>query len=285
MGTAPLEHRHATVNGIDMHYVEAGSGPLVVLLHGFPEFWYSWRHQIPALNRAGFRVVAPDLRGYNESAKPRPADEYRLTTLAADVAALIEHLGAPCVLAGHDWGGAIAWLVAFTRPELLRRLIVLNMPHPVPLSRQLKRSRRQKLRMSYQLFFQPSFVPEALMPFLLPAMLRRSGRFTPDEIAEYRIAWRKPGATRGMANYYRALWRHGRELRRLVRRIDVPTLLIFGERDPVFTRETTEDFDEWVPDLRVARVNAGHFVQTDEPETVSDLLIEFGSVESGNDGR
>src|SRR5476651_419663 len=107
-----LTHHHITVNGIDLHYVEAGRGPLIVLLHGFPEFWYSWRKQIPALADAGFRVVAPDLRGYNESSKPPNVDDYRLTLVAADIAALIEQLGAPCILVGHDWGGITSWLLA-----------------------------------------------------------------------------------------------------------------------------------------------------------------------------
>ncbi|HEX9161349.1 MAG TPA: alpha/beta hydrolase [Thermoanaerobaculia bacterium] len=274
-----LSHHRAHVNGVDIHYVEAGRGPLVVLLHGFPEFWFSWRNQIPALAAAGFRVVAPDLRGYNESSKPPAVSDYRLTAIATDIAALIEHLGAPCVLVGHDWGGATAWLVAMMRPELLRRLVVINIPHPAPLLRELKRSTRQKLKMTYQLFFQPPLLPELLMPLVLPLLLRRAGRFRREEIREYRPAWRSFAARRAMANYYRAIRKYRREIRPLMRRIDVPTLLIWGEREPVFLRETSEDFDEHVPNLRIARIaGAGHFVQTDAPEIVSELLVEFAAV-------
>ncbi len=271
-----VTHHHITVNGVDLHYVEAGCGPLIVLLHGFPEFWYSWRKQIPALADAGFRVVAPDLRGYNESSKPSRVDDYRLTLVAGDIAALIEQLGAPCILVGHDWGGITSWLLAMMRPELLRKLVILNMPHPVPLLRELRRSKRQKLKMAYQLFFRPPFVPELLMRFLLPMVLRKGGRFTREDLTEYKKAWRNIETRRAMANYYRAFGRNRGELRQHLRPINLPTLLIWGAREPVFLRETTEDFDEYVPNLRIVRVDrAGHFVQTDAPEIVNELLIEF----------
>jgi epoxide hydrolase 4 len=271
-----LTHHHIQVNGVDLHYVEAGRGPLIVLLHGFPEFWYSWRKQIPALADAGFRVVAPDLRGYNESSKPPRVDDYRLTLVAGDIAALIEQLGAPCILVGHDWGGITSWLLAMMRPELLRKLVILNMPHPVPLLRELRRSKRQKLRMAYQLFFRPPFVPELLMRFLLPMVLRKGGRFTREDLTEYKKAWRNIETRRAMANYYRAFGRNRGELRQHLRPINLPALLIWGAREPVFLRETTEDFDEYVPNLRIVRVDrAGHFVQTDAPEIVNELLIDF----------
>jgi pimeloyl-ACP methyl ester carboxylesterase len=259
-----------------MNYVEAGQGPLVVLLHGFPEFSYSWRRQIPALAGAGFRVVAPDLRGYNDSPKPPRVEDYRITVVAADVIALIEKLGGSCVLVAHDWGAVVAWIVAMTRPDLLRKLVILNIPHPAPLLRELKRSTKQKLRLTYQLLFQVPLLPELLLPLVLPWVLRNAGRFTADEIREYRNAWKKPGALRGMANYYRAFRKYRREIRPLMRPIEIPTLLIWGEREPVFIRATTEDFDQWVPNLRIVFVaGAGHFVQTDQPEVVNELLLGF----------
>ncbi|MGZ8830906.1 MAG: alpha/beta fold hydrolase [Thermoanaerobaculia bacterium] len=272
-----LIHRRASVNGIDLHYVEGGRGPLVVLLHGFPEFWYSWRKQIPALIDAGFRVVAADLRGYNESSKPPHVSDYRLVTIANDIAALIEEeLDEPAVLVGHDWGGLVSWLLAMMRPELLRKLVVLNMPHPVPLVREIHRSTRQKLRLAYQLFFRLPMIPELLMPLILPTVLRRAGHFKREEIAEYKNVWRDFETRRGMAHYYRAGLRYGGELRQHIVPIELPTLLIWGERDPVFTRETTENFDESVPNLRIARIaRAGHFVQTDAPDQVSELLVDF----------
>lgn len=279
---AVASHR-VTVNGVELHYVEAGSGPAVVLLHGFPEFWYSWRKQIPALAAAGFHAIAPDLRGYNDSEKPPAIEDYRLTVVAKDIAALIEHIGGPVVLAGHDWGALTAWYVAMTRPELVRKLVILNVPHPVAFSRELRRSKLQKLKMAYQLFFQPPAIPEMLMPLALPLMMRSAGRFTREDIAEYKKSWRKTGVKRAMANYYRAVARYRRELRELVRPIHMPVLLIHAQHEPVFMRAAFEDFDEWVPDLRIARVaSAGHFVQTDEPELISDLLIDFAKgTESG----
>ena len=278
LDAVPLASHRAAVNGVELHYVEAGSGPLIVLAHGFPEFWYSWRRQIPSLVAAGFRVVAVDLRGYNDSSKPSGIEAYKLTTIAADLAALIEHLGAPAVLVGHDWGGFASWLVAMTRPEVIRKLVILNIPHPAPFAREMRKHLSQKLRMAYQLYFHPPRLAELTMRRLLRLVLRRGGRFSREDIARYDEAWRKPGATQAMANYYRAIRRYRSEVGPLLKRIDKPVLLIWGEKEPVFRRSTTEDFDEWVPDLRIARIGgAGHFVQTDEPEIVSDLLIEFAS--------
>lgn len=261
-------------NGI--HYIDSGNGPIVVLIHGFPEFSYSWRKQIPALHAAGFRTIAIDLPGYNESEKPRDVDAYSLSSVVKQVARLIEHLGAPVMVVGHDWGALTAWFLAMTRPELVRKLVVLNVPHPAAFSREMRRSTRQKLKMAYQLLFQPPVIPEMLMRVALPLMLRKGGRFTEDEIAEYKKAWAKPGALRGMANYYRAMRTHRHDLRKLIAKIELPTLLIWGEYEPVFNRESSEGFDEWVTNARVARVaRAGHFVQTDQPEKVNEILIEF----------
>lgn len=261
---------------MQLHYVESGSGKPVVLLHGFPEFWYSWRRQIPALAAAGFRAIAPDLRGYNDSPKPPETEAYRLIHVIEDVAELIRKTGAPCSLVGHDWGGVIAWYLAMSRPELVDKLAVLNIPHPVPFLRELRTSRAQKLRMVYQLFFQPPLLPELSMPLLLPLMMRRAGRFTRAEIAEMKTAWRKPGALRGMANYYRAIRRYRGDLKPLVRKLEIPALIVWSEREPVMRPETLEGTEEWVPRLRIAKIaGAGHFVQTDEPEIVNDLLVEF----------
>src|SRR5947209_1748008 len=133
-----LQHRYATINGIRMHYVEQGSGPLVVLLHGFPEFWYSWRHQIEGLS-GRFRVVAPDQRGYNLTEKPHGIAAYAMENLTADIAALIRHLGEQqAVIVGHDWGGGVAWAFAMQYPELTRRLIVMNCPHPAAMAQGLR---------------------------------------------------------------------------------------------------------------------------------------------------
>lgn len=274
----PLRHQRADINGVELHWVEAGEGPLVVLLHGFPEFWYSWRNQIPALVRAGHRVIAPDLRGYNESSKPAGIAAYKMQTVVQDIAALIARSGdVPCDVVGHDWGGVAAWFHAMLHPDQVRRLAVLNSPHPVPLRRELRRSREQRLRMWYQLFFNIPWLPDTLLRLGgLRLMMRRAGRFTDAELREYARSWRWPGAVRGMLGYYRAMLRTRAELAPLVRPIDVPTLLIWGERDPVFTRATTENFSDYVPNLRVERIaEAGHFVQTDAANRVNELLVGF----------
>jgi pimeloyl-ACP methyl ester carboxylesterase len=276
-----LAHHHAHVGETSIHYVEAGEGPLVVLLHGFPEFWYSWRHQIPALVRAGFRVIAPDLRGYNDSSKPKPIDAYRIAAIVQDVAGLIVQSGdVPCTLVGHDWGGVVAWLLPMLHPELVEKLIVMNSPHPVPLARELKRSKEQKVRMLYQVAMQPPLFPELLMRAFgfafLRAMIRRMGNFDARELKQYVEAWKKPGALSGMTNYYRALRRHRRELRPLIRPISIPTLLVWGEQDPVFTHATTENFHDYVPDLRIERIaESGHFVQSEAPDRVNRAVIDF----------
>jgi pimeloyl-ACP methyl ester carboxylesterase len=265
----------AHVAGLDIHYVEAGDGEPVVLLHGFPEFWFSWRKQIPALAAAGFRAIAPDLPGYNDSSKPADVLTYTMASQARIFAEFITTVARRCTLVGHDWGGFVAWFTAMLHPEIISKLVILNAAHPAPLGREMKRQLGQRLRLTYQLLFQPPRLPELLMPSVLPAMMRRAGRFTEEEIDVYREAWRKPGATRGMANFYRAM-RRSRSLRSLIRPIDIPTLLIWGDRDPVFTRQTTENFGDWVPNLRVEHIEkAGHFVQTDAPERVNALLIEF----------
>src|SRR5262249_22187334 len=152
--TMDAVERRVVLNGLAFHYVEAGTGPLVVLLHGFPEFWYAWRHQIPALAGAGYYVVAPDLRGYNESDKPLGVRNYRIELLVQDVVALIEHTGVRrAVVVGHDWGGVIAWQLAMDHPERVDRLVILNAPHPAAFLRELRRP-TQLLRSAYMLFFQ-----------------------------------------------------------------------------------------------------------------------------------
>lgn len=258
-----------------LHFDEAGAGPLVVLLHGFPESRRSWKRQLPALAAAGFRAVAPDLRGYGESPRPDGVKHYRLTELVDDVIALIEaEAAAPCVLVGHDWGAAIAWYVAMQRPDLLRKLVILNVPPPRAITRELRRSMRQRVNMLYQVFFQLPLLPELFMRAFGKRLLRRSARFSEAEIEEYAQQWR--GHLTPMLNYYRALPRSSRGLRAIRARVETPTLLIHGMGEPVFLRSSFEDLNDFVTDVRVEHVDrAGHFVQTDRPERVNELLIEF----------
>lgn len=279
-----LEERQFAVNGLSLHCVMAGQGPLVVLLHGFPEFWYGWRHQIAPLAEAGLRVVAVDMRGYNLSSKPSGIDPYRVSELAGDVGELVKQLGATtCRLVGHDWGGIAAWFTAMIHPAMIERLVVMSCPHPVPFARELQKP-PQRRRSSYMARMQVPWLPELFLRAMRFRYLRRALRllssnpeaFSSADIDRYVEAWRQPGALRAMLNYYRALRKWRGENRALVRRIDSPTLLIRGQRDPVFVPAVFEGFREWVPDLRTETIlDASHFVQADAPERVNRLLIDF----------
>ena len=281
-------HRETVVNGLRFHSVEAGSGPLVVLLHGFPEFWYSWRYQITALAEAGFHVLAPDLRGYNHSDKPLGTSEYRLDLLADDVAGFIRERGdQSAIVVGHDWGGAIAWKVASAYPELVERLVILNAPHPAAFKREL-RTFTQLRKSWYMLFFQLPYIPEAgfragnyaVMERALRQEPIRQNAFTQHDIALYKAAISEPGALTAALNYYRAnmrsLWSESRWFTNV---ITTPTLVIWGERDRYLSVNLLKGLDRWVSDLRVERIPDGsHWVQIDAHERVNELIIDFLSL-------
>ncbi len=280
-----MAHRYADLAGVRLHYVEAGEGPLVVLLHGFPEFWFSWRFQIPALAAAGFRVVAPDMRGYNLSDKPKGVEGYDLERLARDVERLIGALGEEhAVVVGHDWGGIVAWAVAMLHPERVGRLVILNVPHPERFSRGL-RTPRQLLKSSYAFFFQIPWLPERVLRARDFAVVRsvfrndpvRPGTFGEDDIDRYVEALSRPGALTAPINYYRALARRAPALaRKLRRRIEAPVLVIWGQRDLFLVPELARPDPALVPDVRVERLpDASHWVQQDRPERVNALLLEF----------
>ena len=259
-----------------LHFDSEGDGPLVVLLHGFPESRRTWKRQLPPLARAGFRVIAPDLRGYGKSPAPKDVSSYVMTEVVADVAELIDE---PCVLVGHDWGAVVAWNLAMIRPELVRRLAIINVPHPAAIAREVARSTRQKINLLYQVFFQLPVLPEIFMKLFGRLLLHRAGRFTAAETKEYAREWR--GRLTPMLNYYRAIRKSRGTMRRLVRRIEVPTLILWSEHEPVFLASALEDMDAWVRDVRIERIpDAGHFAQTDAPERVTQLLIEFAATPS-----
>lgn len=271
-----LRERERLVNGVRLHCVEAGpeSGPPVLLLHGFPEFWRAWERQIGPLARAGFRVVVPDLRGYNLSEKPAGVESYRLSTLVGDIAGLVHDLGAEQAdIVGHDWGGVIAWAVAITRPEVVDKLVILNAPHPAAYRREWKRG-EQPRRSWYVTFFQLPWLPERLLPrFGRWALHGRAGSYTPDDLKHYEAAWAEPGAAGAMINYYRALMRFGNVRETQVK---APTLLLWGERDAALVPELTEELGDWVPDLRVVRFpSATHWLMRDETLRVNGLILDF----------
>jgi pimeloyl-ACP methyl ester carboxylesterase len=267
-----------------LHCVEAGDGPLVVLLHGFPECWYSWRHQLPALAEAGFRAVAADLRGYNTTQPPTGVKSYRVRALLEDLAGLIEALGTgPVFLAGHDWGGVLAWRLAATRPELVRKLAILNAPHPSAMRRELWRNPAQWLRSWYVLVFQLPWLPERMLSRADFASLDRIWRrqpvnpaaFSAEDIANYKRAFGGASGLTGPLHYYRAALRYPADLNAPPQEVSMPTLLIWGLQDIALGPRLTRGLDAWVPNLRVMLLeDASHWVQQDAPQRVNQALIE-----------
>jgi pimeloyl-ACP methyl ester carboxylesterase len=253
-----------------------------VLLHGFPEFWYAWRNQLEALAAAGFRVVAPDQRGYNLSSKPEGVASYGAGKLVEDVATLIRDRGEEkAFVVGHDWGAGVAWSLAMAHPEMVERLVVLNGPHPERLLHELRTSPVQWIRSWYMFFFQLPALPEAVSQldhyaFLLKPLREeptRPGAFTREDLARYVEAYARPGALTAMINWYRAILRAKAPE---IRRTEVPVLVLWGENDRHLDRAIATPSPELVPDARVVFVpNATHWVQHDAPETVNSELIAF----------
>ena len=278
---------YADLAEVRLHYVEAGEGPLVVLLHGFPEFWFAWDAQIDALAAAGFRVVAPDMRGYNLSSRPVGIASYATPRLAADVRDLIRERGAErAMLAGHDWGGEVAWATAMSHREVVERLAILDSLHPNWMRKEL-RSARQLARFWYKAVFQLPWLPERIASFRKFQPLRREferdarpGAFSAADIDRYIEAWSQPGAVTAMIDYYRARFREmGRDREARTRPVAAPTLVIWGQRDRYLGAELAEPDRADVPHLdRVIHLpDASHWVMHDEPAEVSRLLIEFFS--------
>lgn len=282
---AGCSHRLVDVGEVRLHCAEVGCGETILLLHGFPEFWYSWRHQLTALGQAGFRAVAPDLRGYNASSRPVGVKHYRVARLLEDLAGLVRTVaGGPALVVGHDWGGVLAWRLAAVYPGLVRKLAVLNAPHPAAFREELRRNPGQLLRSWYTLFFQLPCLPELALRAGDFAVLERAWRRQPvhpdafgkEDIAAYKQALRGPGCLTGPLNYYRAAFRYSRDLYSAPQAVPVPTLLIWGERDPFLGVRLTEGLERWVPDLRVERItDASHWVQNDVPDRVNQLLAHF----------
>ncbi|MCY3505128.1 MAG: alpha/beta hydrolase [Chloroflexi bacterium] len=275
---APFEpqHRQVVANGLRMHYVEGGEGEPVVFLHGFPECWYSWRKQLPAL-APNYHVIAPDLRGYHET-EARPP--YDTETLQQDVLGLIETLGESSAhIVGHDWGGAIAWQLAMNHPAAVRSLAVLNIPHPA-LFREGLRSVAQLRRSWYIAFFQLPWLPEQMLSFDGYRRLARSvcrgipaGEERRADLAFYRKSWREHGLTGGI-NWYRALLRSPQSLPDPVPIIGATTTMIWGEEDVALGKELTVGTERFVHDFNLHYVSgAGHFVQQDAPKRVNELLL------------
>ena len=280
-----LKSRYADLEDVRLHYVEAGEGPLVVLLHGFPQFHHMWRFQIPALVEEGFRVVAPDMRGYNLSDKPEGVGRYRVELLARDVERLIAERGEEAAaVVGHDWGAIAAWYATMLYPDRVRKLAILNVPHPARFIAGL--SRPDQLLKSWYVFAlqAPGSLGRAVEKGVFARFLRdvrrdpsMPKRFTEEDVALYEEAMARPGALTAASNYYRALFRRSpSEAWRKMRKIEAPTLVIWGERDRYLSSALAEPDPLWVPDLRVERLpRASHWVAEDSPDEVNGLLAGF----------
>lgn len=292
---AEASHHFADLDQCRIHYAECGEGKPILCLHGFPQFWFLWRHQLADLGR-DHRVIAPDMRGYNLSCKPEDPEAYRMRHLLGDLVGLVEELGiAPVTLVGHDWGGIAAWAFALKHPELLERLVIIDAPPPFTWNRDLRESPKQRQAVNYMIeLSKPSPEPEEMLAAndfaVMDQIMQRIGgagaQLSHDEEAVYREAWSQPGALRGGLNYYRAA-RMGEqvaaggvpeeyEAKITSQTVEMPTLVIWGEKDSVLLPTLTRGLSEWVPRLRVEIVKgAGHWVPYEKPDEVNRLIRDF----------
>jgi epoxide hydrolase 4 len=285
-----VQMRFVEANGQRFELAEAGLGgdKLAILLHGFPELNFSWRHQIPALVEKGYRVWAPNMRGYGASSKPEGIDAYRLNTMIEDVAAVIdlakaEQPAREVMLVAHDWGAIVAWMFAIRRLRPLDRLVIMNVPHPKCAEREIRKWRQ--LRKSwYIFFFQIPWLPERLLlarqaravKQAFTASAAHKGRFAPEDMAVYAAAAQRPGAMTAMLNYYRALMRLPDMGDVGDGRVETPTLVIWGENDIALDIHLLDRMEEWVPNLTLHRLpGISHWVQQDAPEEVNRLLGDW----------
>ncbi|HEX8774603.1 MAG TPA: alpha/beta fold hydrolase [Pyrinomonadaceae bacterium] len=286
-----IRHGYAQVGGVRLHYAERGDGDrLVVLLHGFPECWYSWRHQLKALGDR-YHVVAPDMRGYNLSDKPPRVEDYRMEHLVDDVLGLVRHFGArEAAIVGHDWGAGIAWAVAQRHPEYVWKLAALQVPPMAAWRDNL--TLKQALRSWYMLFFQIPALPEwlisagdfAAIEHAFKNTVARPGSFTDSDIAVYKKALREPFALTAAVNYYRANFarlflrgRHKSAEEMADGRTRVPTLFIYGGQDHAIVPETVRNVGAYVdaPYREVRIATSAHWVQNEAVEEVNFALSTF----------
>jgi pimeloyl-ACP methyl ester carboxylesterase len=280
---SPIAFSFRSTNGVSLHVADTGppEGPLVVLLHGFPEFWYGWRHQIEPLADAGFRVLVPDQRGYNLSARPREVGAYDLDLLAADILGLAEGVGRRRFsVVGHDWGASVGWWIATRHADRVDRLIAVNAPHPAVWVQAMRTDPEQRGRSRYVSLFRIPVLPEFLMRRrnfrqLAEALCesKRPDAWSDDDLATYRAAWSLPGALRGMVNWYRALLR--KRLPDQPQRITVPTRIIWGRNDKYAVRDLAERSLHLCDTASVEYLDASHWVQHDEPVRVAELICKF----------
>jgi pimeloyl-ACP methyl ester carboxylesterase len=291
-----LKDKYVKVNGVKLHYVTAGKGPLILFLHGFPEFWYEWKNQLAEFGK-DYQAVAPDLRGYNLSDKPAELDQYKIATLVEDIRALGDHFShnKKFILVGHDWGGAVAWAFAIAHPDYLQKLVIVNAPHPGVFTKLLASDPKQQAASQYMLMFRSDKAEEMLSgnnyAGLVNAVLGaglKSGVFTEDDKQAYIKAWSQPGALTGGLNYYRAnrvgppspdpkqtsTGNFAVDPSALM--VKVPTLVIWGEKDTALLTGNLDGLDQFVPQLTIKRIADGtHWVIHEKPAEVNAAIREF----------
>ncbi len=292
-----MQDTYVTLNGVRLHCVSEGSGPVMLCLHGFPEFWYEWKEQLREFGKDHL-VVAPDLRGYNLSDKPAELEAYRIEALIGDIRGLADHFrqGKKITLVAHDWGGALAWVFAMAFPECVEKLVIINAPHPAIFRRLLAEDKEQQAASQYMLLFRSEAAEGMLaangfgilVETVLGELLRR-GVMTEADKAEYVKAWSQPGALTGGLNYYRANQvgppgpgakveessaRFGMDPAQMI--VRVPTLVIWGEKDTALTVKNLEGLEKFVPALTVKRVADGtHWVVHEKAAEVNGYIREF----------
>ncbi len=287
-----IRHDYASVNGVRLHYAHAGSGPLVLFLHGFPEFWYCWKSALEDLGRDHL-AVAPDLRGFNLSDRPADVKQYKARVLIEDIRQLAAHLGQDkFVLVAHDWGGAVAWSYAMAHPQTLSKLVIVNSPHPVTFARELAHNPAQAEASQYMNLFRTDKAERVLSEnnyarlanMTLESWSRGAG--DPAGRAAYVEAWSQPGALTGSLNYYRASplyppigddpGARALQLAPADFMVRVPTLVVWGMRDAALLPGNLDGLQECVPDLRIERLpEASHWVMHEEPVRLNRLIREF----------
>ncbi|KKL70530.1 hypothetical protein LCGC14_2104010 [marine sediment metagenome] len=285
----------AEVNNIKLHYIKAGpeNGKLVVFLHGFPQFWYMWRDQLLDFSK-NYLAVAPDMRGYNLSSKPEEIDQYQPQHIVEDLRALVEeYFGRKkFILVGHDWGGVIAFPFANLYPNLVEKLIIINAPHPNIFGRLIAKNKDQQASSQYVLFFRTKnaegYLSNNNFQNLYGVVFNSEMEFDEDDRQMYKEAWSQPGALTGGLNYYRAgglrppsqeekiseLTNEQLEANPVM--INVPTLVIWGEKDTALTVHNLEGLDEFIPDLIIKRIPEGsHWVINEQPDKINSLIRDF----------
>ena len=287
-----IHHDYASINGVRLHYARAGSGPLILFLHGFPEFWYCWKNQLEEFGRDHL-AVAPDLRGFNLSDRPAEAQQYKARILIEDVRQLAACFGQEkFVLVAHDWGGALAWGYAMAHPQSLHKLVIVNSPHPIPFARELGRNPAQQAASQYMNLLRSDKAERVLSENnyarLLNMTVKDWGRGTIDEVekAAYIEAWSQPGALTGSLNYYRASPLYppiGDDPGAKAVKLDpadfmvrVPTMVVWGMRDTALLPANLDGLEDCVPNLQIERLpEASHWVMHEEPELLNRLIRDF----------